>query len=126
MATSSASRCSTSIASSSSTTPAATPPATRCCAGRPTRSQAACRASDVAARLGGDEFGLALPQTHQFEAAALCERLRAQIEALADVSLSWGVAEYPTHGVTAAKLLRAADAAMYASKPRLVGVERVT
>jgi diguanylate cyclase (GGDEF)-like protein len=86
--------------------------------------QAACRASDVAGRLGGDEFGLLLPETHQFEAAALCERLRAQIESLADVSLSWGVAEYPTHGVTAAKLSRAADAAMYASKPRLVGGER--
>jgi diguanylate cyclase (GGDEF)-like protein len=86
--------------------------------------QAACRGSDVAGRIGGDEFGLLLPETHQFEAAALCERLRAQIEALADVSLSWGVAEYPTHGVTAAKLSRAADAAMYASKPRLVGGER--
>jgi diguanylate cyclase (GGDEF)-like protein len=86
--------------------------------------QAACRTSDVAGRLGGDEFGLLLPETRQFEAAALCERLRAQIEALADVSLSWGVAEYPTHGVTAAKLSRAADAAMYASKPRLVGGER--
>jgi diguanylate cyclase (GGDEF)-like protein len=84
----------------------------------------ACRVSDVAGRLGGDEFGLLLPQTNQFEAAALCERLRAEVEALADVSLSWGVAEYPTHGVTASTLSRAADAAMYASKPRLVGGER--
>jgi diguanylate cyclase (GGDEF)-like protein len=86
--------------------------------------QEACRASDVAGRLGGDEFALLLPQTDQFEAAALCERLRAEIETLADVSLSWGVAEYPTHGVTTATLSRAADAAMYASKPRLVGGER--
>jgi diguanylate cyclase (GGDEF)-like protein len=86
--------------------------------------QAVCRASDVAGRLGGDEFGLVLPETHQFEAAALCERLRAQVESLADVSLSWGVAEYPMHGATAAKLSRAADAAMYASKPGLVGGER--
>jgi diguanylate cyclase (GGDEF)-like protein len=84
----------------------------------------ACRASDVAARLGGDEFALLLPETNQFEAAALCERLRAEVETLADVSLSWGVAEYPTHGVTATSLTRAADAAMYASKPRLVGGER--
>jgi diguanylate cyclase (GGDEF)-like protein len=86
--------------------------------------QDACRASDVAGRLGGDEFGLLLPETNQFEAAALCERLRAEVETLADVSLSWGVAEYPTHGVTAGSLTRAADAAMYASKPRLVGGER--
>jgi diguanylate cyclase (GGDEF)-like protein len=83
----------------------------------------ACRASDVAGRLGGDEFGLLLPRTNQFAAAALCERLRAEVETLADVSLSWGVAEYPMHGVTAAALMRAADAAMYASKPRMVGAE---
>ena len=85
--------------------------------------QEACRASDVPARLGGDEFALLLPQTTQFEGAALCERLRAEVETLADVSISWGVAEYPTHGVTASTLTRAADAAMYASKPRLVGGE---
>lgn len=86
--------------------------------------QEACRASDVSGRLGGDEFGLLLPEANQFEAAALCERLRAEIETLTSVSLSWGVAEYPTHGVTTATLGRAADAAMYASKPRLVGGER--
>jgi diguanylate cyclase (GGDEF)-like protein len=86
--------------------------------------QEACRASDFAGRLGGDEFGLILPETNQFAAAALCERLRAEIETLADVSLSWGVAEYPAHGVTTNTLTRAADAAMYASKPRMVGGER--
>jgi diguanylate cyclase (GGDEF)-like protein len=80
--------------------------------------QDACRASDVPGRLGGDEFAVLLPETNQFEAAALCERLRLQVEKLADVSLSWGVAEYPTHGVTAGGLSRAADAAMYVSKPR--------
>jgi diguanylate cyclase (GGDEF)-like protein len=84
----------------------------------------ACRASDVAFRVGGDEFAILLPQTNQFEAAALCERLRAEVETLGNVSLSWGVAEYPTHGVTANGLSRAADAAMYASKPRLMGGER--
>ena len=82
------------------------------------------RAADLSARLGGDEFVLVLPETNQFEAAALCERLRAQVEALGAVSLSWGVAEYPTHGVSAPALLRAADAAMFASKPRVVGGER--
>jgi len=80
-----------------------------------------CRASDVAARIGGDEFALLLPETNQFEAAALCERLRSAVEKVGEVSLSWGVAEYPRHGVTASKLTRAADAAMYASKPNLAG-----
>jgi diguanylate cyclase (GGDEF)-like protein len=81
----------------------------------------ACRGADVAARLGGDEFVVILPETNQFEAAALCERLRSEVEKLDDVSLSWGVAEYPTHGVDSDRLMRAADAAMYASKPRVAG-----
>jgi diguanylate cyclase (GGDEF)-like protein len=83
-----------------------------------------CRASDAASRLGGDEFALLLPATNQFQAAALCERLRRQIEATAGVSLSWGVAEHPIHGDTAAALTRVADAAMYVSKPRSVAGER--
>jgi diguanylate cyclase (GGDEF)-like protein len=86
--------------------------------------EAACRAADVAARIGGDEFVLILPETNQFAAAALCERLRAEVERIGEVSLSWGVAEYPTHGVDGDRLLRMADAAMYVSKPNLVGGER--
>jgi diguanylate cyclase (GGDEF)-like protein len=86
--------------------------------------QKTCRASDVPSRLGGDEFALLLPATNQFQGAALCERLRKQVERTADVSLSWGVAEYPTHGDTVAGLTRVADAAMYVSKPRLVSGER--
>ena len=86
--------------------------------------QKTCRGSDVPSRLGGDEFALLLPATNQFQGAALCERLRKRVEQVADVSLSWGVAEYPTHGDTAAALTRVADAAMYVSKPRLVGGDR--
>ena len=82
------------------------------------RLRETCRTADVAARIGGDEFALILPATDQFEAAALCERLRTKIEGLGEVSLSWGVAEYPTHGTRRAELLKAADSAMYASKPR--------
>ena len=87
----------------------------------------ACRGADIPARIGGDEFVLVLPETNQYEAAALCERLRAEIETLtSDISLSWGVAEYPTHGTDGPALKRAADAAMYASKPRVVGGERAS
>jgi diguanylate cyclase (GGDEF)-like protein len=86
--------------------------------------QRACRASDAACRLGGDEFALLLPATSQYQAVALCERLRAHVERIAGLSVTWGVAEFPAHGATAAELIRAADAAMYAAKPRLVGSER--
>jgi len=84
----------------------------------------ACRTSDIAARVGGDEFVLILPEANQFEATATCERLRAEVETLADVSLSWGVAEYPIHGEQPGELMRAADVAMYASKPRYAGKPR--
>jgi len=80
-----------------------------------------CRGADIPSRLGGDEFALLLPATNQFQAAALCERLRRQVEGIADISLSWGVAEYPTHGDTVAALTRVADAAMDVSKPRMGG-----
>jgi diguanylate cyclase (GGDEF)-like protein len=83
-----------------------------------------CRAPDIAARVGGDEFVLILPETNQFAAAALCERLRGEIETLGNVSLSWGVAEYPAHGEDAAELLRTADVAMYASKPHAPAGDR--
>jgi diguanylate cyclase (GGDEF)-like protein len=86
--------------------------------------QKTCRASDIPSRLGGDEFALLLPATNQFQGAALCERVRRQVEAIAGISLSWGVAEYPTHGDTVAALTRVADAAMYVSKPRMVGGDR--
>ena len=77
-----------------------------------------CRTADVSARYGGDEFALILPETDQFEAAALCERLRVEVETLGAVSLTWGVAEYPTHGTSRGELMRGADAAMYAAKPQ--------
>jgi len=79
------------------------------------------RRIDVAARVGGEEFALVLPETDQHEAFIVAERLRSRFaDGFADqpvpLTLSLGVATYPTHGMTADALLRAADEALYAAK----------
>src|SRR6202035_5816406 len=79
------------------------------------------RQLDGVARVGGEEFALILPDTDDHGAFVLAERLRCELrdEFLADavpVTISFGVANYPQHGETAAALLRAADEALYAAK----------
>ncbi len=83
-----------------------------------------CREVDTAARIGGDEFALILPGVSDpNDAALVANRL---IVALAEpiaidgdtcsVGASVGIALYPRDGQTIETLVRAADAAMYASK----------
>jgi len=43
--------------------------------------QRECRHSDLACRYGGEEFVLLMPDTATHEAAAVCERIRAAVEA---------------------------------------------
>ncbi len=79
------------------------------------------RRIDSAARVGGEEFALVLPDTGQDGAFVLAERLRCALrdELAGDtvpVTISFGLASFPTHGETAASLLRAADEALYAAK----------
>lgn len=87
------------------------------------------RASDVAARYGGEEFALILPNTDLPGALVVAELLRHRVTTLPSLPelaplersahrLSWsiGVAAYPVHSVSAADLLAAADAAVYAAK----------
>ncbi len=77
------------------------------------------RAVDTPARYGGDEFALVMPETG-FQAARrvagrIRERLTSQIEQ-PKISVSVGVAVYPSSGTTAERLLMAADEALYAMK----------
>ncbi len=79
------------------------------------------RTTDMAARYGGDEFVLLMPETKLNEATVLLERLRYQVENMADndfkVTISCGLTEWT--GVSkdgAEKLLRQADAALYEAK----------
>jgi diguanylate cyclase (GGDEF)-like protein/hemerythrin-like metal-binding protein len=83
-----------------------------------------CREVDTAARMGGDEFALILPGVSDPDGAALvASRLIVALgEPIAvdgdscSVGASVGIALYPRDGRTIETLVRAADAAMYASK----------
>jgi len=83
------------------------------------------RSSDATCRYGGEEFILILPEASQeitqMRAELMREgvkRLHVQFEgqALEAVTLSLGVAIFPTHGSTNDTLLKAADAALYRAK----------
>jgi diguanylate cyclase (GGDEF)-like protein len=79
------------------------------------------RQSNVVARYGGDEFIILMPETGPEQAHVLAERLRQWI--VTDPMLSehqitgsFGVASFPTHGFSIEDIIRVADAGMYVSK----------
>jgi diguanylate cyclase (GGDEF)-like protein/putative nucleotidyltransferase with HDIG domain len=82
---------------------------------------AGVRRIDRVGRMGGEEFALILPETDEHEAYVLAERLRARIgqnfaQDLFPLTISFGVASYPSHGATTGALLKAADQALYTAK----------
>lgn len=92
-----------------------------------TLSQAVQRSGELAARYGGEEFVVILPGLDVAEAAAVVERVRAAVQALGlpharaavagVVTVSAGVAScVPRPGDDSARLVQAADAAMYRAK----------
>jgi diguanylate cyclase (GGDEF)-like protein len=85
--------------------------------------EASVRGVDTVCRWGGDEFVLVLPDSPLDVAHERARQLATAVRGLGEdldgsptVTLSIGVAVFPDHGTTADALLRAADAAMYASK----------
>ena len=82
---------------------------------------AGVRRIDRVGRMGGEEFALILPETAEHEAYVLAERLRSKIrenfaQDLFPLTISFGLASYPTHGATTGSLLKAADQALYTAK----------
>ena len=79
---------------------------------------------DLACRFGGEEFLLLLPRTPVSVALRRSEAIRREFEVLRvpfdgcqlQTTLSFGVAGFPVHGAEPGKLLKAADAAVYAAK----------
>lgn len=81
------------------------------------------RSNDLAARIGGEEFCIVLPDSSPRASAAIAERIRAQIEAMAvptpsgpiRTTISAGIA-YSSGSETIQSLLVRADKALYEAK----------
>ncbi|MGY6273137.1 diguanylate cyclase [Achromobacter denitrificans] len=79
------------------------------------------RPSDVLCRNGGEEFLVLLPAAGVEEAANMAERLRKRLEThrlhgTVGITLSAGVAQWPSAGPGMEAVFRAADQALYAAK----------
>ncbi len=82
------------------------------------------REGDRAGLYGGDEAVLVFAETPIGKASKVAEELRVAIETLElagptgtyRVTISQGLAEWPTHGMTPEQLIAAADGALYAAK----------
>jgi two-component system cell cycle response regulator len=82
------------------------------------------RDTDLAARYGGEEFVIVCEGTSTQGAVQLAERIRKDMEQQTfhteqgefHVTLSMGVASYPSHAHTRENLVERADAALYMAK----------
>lgn len=91
------------------------------------------RGEDVACRFGGDEFTIVLPEASLANTWRRAEQVRKAVRSLnlshegrsfGTVTLSIGLAAYPEHGLSADRILQAADAALYVAKSE--GGDRIT
>jgi len=79
------------------------------------------RNMDVAFRYGGEEFTVILPEARLDNAYKVAERVRKAIESEASskpipVTVSLGVASWPSDGITREEIIGCADAALYRAK----------
>ena len=84
------------------------------------------RSSDLVGRYGGDEFMVLITSTTEEQVASFADKLREKI-ATTDIAIpgtqvpvritvSGGLAMFPTHGLSTTDLFRAADDALFESK----------
>jgi diguanylate cyclase (GGDEF)-like protein len=86
--------------------------------------QRSLRDTDIFARYGGDEFIVLLSQTKSEGAVEAAERIRKGIETTllemrdkqVPVTVSVGLAVFPTHGEELSRIMERADRALYSSK----------
>ena len=76
---------------------------------------------DAIARYGGEEFVILVPDADKDAAFGLAERLRDEVakvklDNMSPITVSLGIATFPTDGTDVEDLIRKADAAMYAAK----------
>lgn len=85
------------------------------------------RQVDMACRYGGDEFAAILPQTGPSDAYQVAERLRKAVQAALSLesetartpmTISLGVASFPSDGLSREELIRGADLALREAKER--------
>jgi diguanylate cyclase (GGDEF)-like protein len=83
------------------------------------------RGSDFIFRYGGEEFMLILPESSVEDTCKYAESLRKEIknmkvhfrgQLLPSITLSFGIAAYPDHGLDTIELIRVADKALYRAK----------
>ena len=90
------------------------------------RASSVLRAGDTVGRFGGEEFLVLLPETSAQQAQEVAERLRSavaasplaaqEVEGGIALTVSIGVASYPTDGTSASEVREQADQAMYWAK----------
>jgi diguanylate cyclase (GGDEF)-like protein len=84
------------------------------------------RSSDLVGRYGGDEFMVLITSTTEEKAVSITDKLREKIATTVfaipgtqdpvRITVSGGLAMFPTHGQSTTELFRAADDALYESK----------
>ncbi len=78
------------------------------------------REVDCAARYGGEEFVIVMPETNAEAAGVVAERIRERLSredfSGQRISLSIGIAEFPTDAENALAIISAADNALYEAK----------
>lgn len=82
------------------------------------------RKSDIALRYGGEEFVILMPNTNHKDALMLSNRIRLNVKNTQfiengtdlHISVSGGLAVYPTHAKTTDELIYSADSALYRAK----------
>jgi len=78
------------------------------------------RQTDFAARYGGEEFALVIKGVDKSVALSIADRIRRSVsdkcESLSNVTISMGLAEFPTDGASPREIIERADKALYRAK----------